>query len=92
MPLLTGMSAGLGLRLIQDAVNVHDLPGAARIILGDRTLFWERAWMLGNGVWCLAMGKDLLLVTLGRSKQSSLSQMLKRLSEESETPEEEQAE
>ena len=81
-PLLTGFSAGLGLRLVQDALNVQGLPGIGRIIIGGRAMVLERIWMLGNGIWCFAMGKDLLMVTLGRSQNQSLSDMLRRLRDE----------
>jgi len=81
-PLLAGFSTGLGVRLVQDAINVRGIPDIGRIIVGGQAAIWERAWMLGNGVWCFLMGKDLLLVTLGRTPNQSLSEVLRRLREE----------
>ena len=68
-PLLTGFSAGLGVRLVQEALDTRGLPG--RIVVGGQLMVWERAWMLGNGIWCFSMGKDLLMVTLGRAQSES---------------------
>lgn len=79
-PLLTGFSAGLGLRLVQEATNFHG-SDAFRIIVGGRAMIVERVWMLGNGIWCFAMGRDLLMVTLGRQRGQSVSEMLRRLRE-----------
>ncbi|NLC55633.1 MAG: DUF4449 domain-containing protein [Armatimonadetes bacterium] len=90
-PMLCGFSTGLGVRLVQDAINVRNVPNGRSILVGDRVMLWERAWMLGNGIWCFAMGKDLLMVTLGRTKSPSVSEMLRKLNEGqvSETEEEE---
>lgn len=88
-PMLCGFSAGLGLRLVQDAINVRQLP-AAQLLVNGRMLFWERAWMLSNGIWCFAIGKDLLMVTLGRPQSQSLSDMLRKLREEPAPPDEEE--
>lgn len=76
-PLLTGFSAGLGVRLVQEALDTRGLPG--RIVVGGQLMVWERAWMLGNGIWCFSMGKDLLMVTLGRAQSEKLGEMLERL-------------
>ena len=78
-PLLTGFSAGRGVRLVQDALTVRGIPDGFKIIIGGRAMIWERVWMLGNGIWCFAMGKDLLMVTLGRGQSQTLSDMLRRL-------------
>ncbi|HOJ20324.1 MAG TPA: hypothetical protein PLY56_02215 [Armatimonadota bacterium] len=87
-PLLAGMSAGLGLRLTLDALSVRGVQGVGQLIVGGREMLFERIWMLGNGVWCFLMGKDLLLVTLGRSKNQTLSDVLQRLRDGDEDEEE----
>ena len=89
-PLFTGFSTGLGLRLILDALSMRGVYGIGRVIVGGREMIFERIWMLGNGVWCLLMGKDLLLVTLGRSKNQTFSDVLQKLRDGHEDEEEEE--
>ncbi|MBI3947029.1 MAG: hypothetical protein HY321_13980 [Armatimonadetes bacterium] len=82
-PLLCGFSTGLGVRLVQEAVDVRSLPRTAlQVLVGGRESAMERAWMLGNGVWCFTMSKDLLMVSLGRSQSQSLTDTLRKLREE----------
>ncbi|MDH7569093.1 MAG: hypothetical protein QHJ73_05855 [Armatimonadota bacterium] len=89
-PLLTGFSTGLGVRLVHDALNLRGVGGGFRIIVGGREEVVERIWMLANGLWCFSMGKDLLMVTLGRSQSQSLSELLQRLRERQHEEEEEE--
>lgn len=89
-PLLCGFSTGMGVRLVQEAVDVRTLPRAAlQILVSGPESVLERAWMLGNGIWCFTMSKDLFLASLGRSQSQSLGEMLRRLREEEDQEEEE---